>query len=173
MSAVLEVRASSLALIHESTACFRVSGDDLVPAEITRLLGVEPTWCHSKGDKHFGAGGREFPPYKTGLWALDTKWEIPGNLDRQTSELLARMTPDLSTWRRLSARFELDLYCGLMLALSNEALVLSPATLQALGERGIELQLEIYSPSEEPKPSAPCPCFSGDTYAECHGYRGT
>jgi hypothetical protein len=162
-----------LAALHESTAAFRVFGDDLVPVEITRLLGVEPTTCHSKGDKNVGENGREFAPYKSGLWLLDAGWEIPGNLDRQASDLLARMTPDLGTWHRLGARFGLDLCCGLGLALRNEGLALSPATLQALGERGIELQLDIYSPSEEPSPADPCPCFSGETYAECHGYRGT
>ncbi len=39
-----------MALAHETAAAIRINGDDLVPDEITRLLGATPTGSHAKGD---------------------------------------------------------------------------------------------------------------------------
>jgi len=43
-------------------------------------------------------------------------------------------------------RFEVDIFCGLFMGSSNEGLSLSPRTLSALGQCGIELGLDIYGP---------------------------
>lgn len=162
-----------MAGLHDLVVALRVFGDDLVPDEITRLLGADPTNSYSQGDEHVGGKGRVFAPRRTGAWIVGTEHQSPGDFDRLTADLLGRMTPDLSVWHGLSARFQLDLYCGLFLALTNEVSVLSAQTLKMLGDRGVELILEIYAPHEEPALDKPCPCYSGQAYKECHGYRGT
>jgi len=44
----------------------------------------------------------------------------------------------------------MDLFCGLFMKESSEGFSISPATLAMLGERGIELQFDIYAPINEP-----------------------
>lgn len=161
-----------MAGLHDTVTALRIHGDDVVPDEITRLLGTEPTKSHAKGDRNIGKAGREYAPWKSGIWLVSTEHQSPGDIDKQTSDLLGRMTSDLGIWRELASRFRLDLYCGLFLALDNEISVLSAQTLKALGDRGVELILEIYAPLQEPKQDQPCPCYSGKAYSDCHGYRG-
>ena len=76
----------------------------------------------------------------------------PRDLDSQIAELLAGMTDDLAVWQRLTSVYHADIFCGLFLEQENEGISLSPTTLQLLGERGIELALDIYAPDEDEKP---------------------
>lgn len=75
----------------------------------------------------------------------------PENLDGQIEEILGKLTDNLVVWSKISEQFEVDFFCGLFMGGSNEGLSLSPRTLAALGERGIELGLDIYAPDEETK----------------------
>ena len=43
----------------------------------------------------------------------------------------------------------MDLFCGLFMHESNEGAEISPASLTALGDRGVKLSLDIYSPTIE------------------------
>ena len=52
-------------------------------------------------------------------------------------------------WRALVARYDVDLFCGWFLENSNEGVSLSPSSLLALGERGIELDVDIYGLGED------------------------
>ena len=49
-------------------------GDDLNPDDISIILGVSPSGAHRKGDKRnppvSPTTGREYIPYKSGLWSL-------------------------------------------------------------------------------------------------------
>ncbi len=40
-----------MAKLHRSVASLRVSGEDLVPEEVTRLLGAEPTIAYARDDE--------------------------------------------------------------------------------------------------------------------------
>jgi hypothetical protein len=162
-----------MAVVRDTVAAIRINGDDLVPAEVTTLLGADPTGSHAKGDaKTFSPSGATYPPWRSGNWHLSSEHSESGDLDGQICDLLSRVTSDLAIWRQLKERFEVDMHCGLFMALPNEVCVLSAETLRALGDRGIKLFLELYDPSEEPARNQPCPCAGGDLYSECHGYRG-
>lgn len=122
-------------------------GDDLVPAEITRLLKMFPTAAYAKGDQWQRPDG--VAVRKSGMWRLhveDTEFE---NIDKQISELLRQTTSDLTVWRELSRRFRVDLFCGWFMSASNEGVGISPTTMVALGSRGIALSLDIYGPDGE------------------------
>src|SRR5262245_27330634 len=111
-----------MALVNRSSAALRVCGDDLIPDEITALLGCDPTRAHARGDRNIGNSGREYGPYKSGMWLLEATDEFPADLDKQIAQLIGRLSSDLQMWAELSARFEIDVYCGLFMALSNEGL---------------------------------------------------
>ncbi len=59
------------------------------------------------------------------------------------------LTNDLAVWKDLSARFNIDLFCGWFMGNSNEGAIVSATTLQRLGERGIELAVDIYAPEAD------------------------
>jgi Domain of unknown function (DUF4279) len=53
-------------------ATFRITGDTLVPAQITKFVGFAPTQAYAKGE-HYSAGKRSANLLgKTGLWYLST-----------------------------------------------------------------------------------------------------
>jgi len=132
-----------MAQLHRSVVTLRILGDDLDPAEISALLGGTPTASRRKGDvfKHRTA--------KFGLWRLSASDREPENLDAQIEEILDKLSPSLDVWRSIAARYKIDLFCGLFMHESNEGLYISPASLAALGQRGILLGLDIYSPTIE------------------------
>lgn len=133
--------------LERSVATLRVSGDDLRPEEITALLGASPTHAQIKGETLVSASGRERIA-RFGMWRLRAKDTEPEDLNAQVEELLAQLTPDLAVWRELSERYRIDLFCGLFMANGNDGVSIAPRILLALGERGIELELDIYSPTD-------------------------
>lgn len=148
-----------MAHLARSKASLRIFGDDLNPEEVTNLLGCIPTKAWHKGHIQTGTSGRGITR-KSGSWHLHAGDAEPENLDGQVSELLEKLTSNLAVWAGLSQRFELDLFCGWFVKESNEGVSISPATMLALAERGIELSLDIYGPDEpqsETEPAQPSP----------------
>lgn len=134
--------------LHRTKACLRIWGDELIPDEVSALLGAPPSKSHSKGDAlSIGLGRVRIA--KTGSWRLVAQDRDPGDLDAQIDELFAQLSDDPTAWTQLSSRFELDLFCGLFMANRNDGEGISSRNLRLLGERGIELILDIYDPSKE------------------------
>ena len=136
-----------MAHLARSAATLRIAGDDLVPEEISALLGAEPTHAQCRGQKLPSRSGERIA--KFGHWRLEAKDREPEDLNGQVKALLDQLTPDLEVWRTLSKRFEIDLFCGLFMNESNEGVGVSPSSLSLLGERGIELSLDIYAPTTD------------------------
>lgn len=134
-----------MAALESSRACLRIFGNDLVPDEISALLGTTPTKAQARGEVLRSDNGRERLA-KCGGWRLEASDTTPEDTDAQVWQLLSRLTNDLAVWRDISARYEVDLFCGWFMAGSNDGARLSPETLLALGERGIALSLDIYAP---------------------------
>ena len=80
------------------------------------------------------------------MWRLSATETVPENLDGQVGELLGQVTSDLSVWSDLATRFRVDLFCGWFMGSGNEGVAISPETLLALGQRCIQLSLDIYGP---------------------------
>jgi len=101
--------------LQQSTLALRIFGDDLIPEEVSALLGCEPTHAYRKGQV------RQTPSYiaKTGSWLLEAADAEPGDLEAQIAEVLGRVTQDLHVWRQLVQKFEVDLYCGAFLRERN------------------------------------------------------
>jgi len=134
-----------MAELHRSVATLRISGDDLDPAEITQLLGHTPTHAQRKGETLTSSSGQTRIA-GFGAWRLEATDRAPQNLNGQIAEVLDQLTPSLDVWRAIAAKYRIDLFCGLFMNVTNEGLELSPDSLRALGERGIELGLDIYAP---------------------------
>lgn len=129
--------------LARTVATLRVIGQDLDPGEITRLLGCRADRAYARGDT-IDADRRNQQTARHGLWMIHAAPREPGDLDGQIAELLARVTGDLDAWAAIRARHRIDLFCGLFMSDLNEGLVVSAASLVALGARGIELDLDVY-----------------------------
>ena len=138
-----------MAQIAESTASLRITGDELVPGEISKLLGCEPTQGERKGDRIVGPKTGHVRISKRGTWRLAAERCEPENFDAQVKQLLSKLSSDLAVWAALRAKYHLEIFSGLFMNESNEGFVISAETLQALGTRGIEIGFDIYSPTRE------------------------
>ncbi len=136
-----------MAQLERSVVCLRIMGDALVPDEITKLLGSHPTYSQINGETLVGKTGISRKA-TFGMWQMSIEDSEPENLDGQIEGILAKLTDDLDVWLRIGERYELDLFCGLFMGVNNEGLSISPRTLVAIGQRGIELDLDIYGPGD-------------------------
>lgn len=131
--------------LARTTVGLRIFGDDLDPAEITRLMGVQPTGCARRGDARRTASGRDAVA-RSGSWRLDAG--VPGDLGAQIGALLDRLPSDPSVWRELTRRYRCDVFCGLFMWDANEGTELPPEVLAMLGAPGLRLGLEIYGDAD-------------------------
>jgi hypothetical protein len=137
-----------MAQLQRSAATLRISGDDLQPAEITRLLGCDPSAAQTKGETIVGRDTGSARIVSTGMWRLFASKREPEDLDGQIAEILSKLTDDLNVWGSIAGTYRIDLFCGLFMGGSNEGLSLSPESMAALGLRHIELGLDIYGGDE-------------------------
>ncbi|WP_243358964.1 DUF4279 domain-containing protein [Fundidesulfovibrio terrae] len=156
-----------MAQLHRSAATLRIMGDELIPQSITKLLGCEPTSSHTKGQVVGTTSTGKEIVRKSGMWRLEATDCEPEDLNKQVAEILGKLPNDPGVWAQISKQFRMDLTCGFFMNESNEGVVISIETLLALGQRGIELDLDIYGPTQNINICCPCPCGSGQTYGEC------
>ncbi|ANM14051.1 MULTISPECIES: DUF4279 domain-containing protein [unclassified Rhizobium] len=132
-----------MADIYRTVASLSFVGDDLDPDEISRGLG-EPTKGARKGGILLTPGGTERVSH-TGIWLLQTEDAQPGNLDHQILALFSPLSENIDIWKDFAGRYRGRIFVGLFLSTSNEGLGISPQALSAIGVRGLELDLDVYS----------------------------
>jgi hypothetical protein len=138
-----------MAQLHKSVVTLRISGDDLIPEVITKLLGASPTFAQTKGDRIVGKKTGQARIAKFGMWQLCAADREPEDMDGQIHEILSQATDDLGVWQNIVAKYEVDLFCGLFMRFGNEGLTISAVSLEALGVRGIQLGLDIYEGDDD------------------------
>ncbi|HEY0683647.1 MAG TPA: DUF4279 domain-containing protein [Steroidobacter sp.] len=134
-----------MAVISRTVATLRISGEELDPEEVSALLGHPPDKAQRKGDEIVGRNTGTVRIARFGMWRLRAPDAEPGDLDAQVSHILGKLTDDLTVWKHIASRFQVDLFCGLFMDKEIEGLSMSPRSLLLLGERGIEIGLDIYS----------------------------
>ncbi len=138
-----------MGIVDHSIATLRFFGDDLVPEDVSALLGASPTVACVKGQEIIGRKTGSVRIAKTGSWRLSASDKEPEDLEAQVFEILDQLTQDLSVWASLSSRYQPDLFCGIFMGSSNDGLLLSSRASLALGQRGISLGLDIYDAGEK------------------------
>jgi hypothetical protein len=93
--------------VHDS-ASLRIFGQLGDPHKITRLLGVEPTHWHRRGDR-WPPRAR---PYEHDMWL----YEAPVPEDRPLTEHLEALwqtfRPHVQSLKKLKERLNVDIFCG-------------------------------------------------------------
>jgi hypothetical protein len=127
-----------------------LGGEDLDPAQISQILGVEPTRGHAKGDP---VAGTDRGVRRNGAWSRALK---PGDTDEwDVGEVIRTLLADFPApeeqWAQLPAGVSRRLRLGLELATANQGLSLAPDICAWLGQRGITVELDIYRADERPR----------------------
>ena len=119
----------------------RVTGNDLDPERITRMLGVPPTISARRGEE-IDIGGVPVVQ-RTGVWAYalpaSPEWELGDAIDT----LLERLPHDPALWESLASWANVAVICGLFIHDADRVADLAPDTLARLAERRLGLSLQI------------------------------
>ncbi len=132
-----------MATLARAAAALRIIGADLVPTEVSRLLGCESTTSYAKGDTLTSIGVTRVA--RVGMWLLQAEETEPADLDTQVAAILNHLNDDASVWEHLRAQFDVSLFCGWFMERGNEGTCIEPTTMSALGTRGIRLDIDMYS----------------------------
>lgn len=124
---------------------FRVMGSDLEPSEVSRLLGLQATESHKRGDARIGQSGRRYSDYSEGLWAWQPPVSETAPLAEHLNALVDVLGPKAALLQRLREwGLRMDIFVGLFGPDSRFGFVLSPELLHRLGDLGIAVDFDVY-----------------------------
>jgi uncharacterized protein DUF4279 len=132
--------------LQRASATLLILGDNLVPEEVTALLGIEPKLGVRKGEKFLTSRGSEAQA-PTGKWIFGGEYRSPPNLDEQIVQLLSALPSDATIWPPLTSRFDCCLSVGAYFNDWTGGITLEPATLGLLSERTLPIDFDMYAPN--------------------------
>jgi hypothetical protein len=135
----------------------RISREDLVPDDVTKLLGCTPDEAQQKGKPVLRKDGTVMRIAKSGAWQLILKPEDTDEWDCAEAMMLVlrRLPNGVGLWRRLTKKYKVDFFVGLSMPAKNKGFGLSPEVMKYLGDRGIEAGFDIYYDGKEDAEPAP------------------
>ena len=143
--------------IEWSRITLRISGDELYPKEVSRILGCEPNFSHRKGEPILRKDGTVARIAKTGRHHLYIASSETDEWDcgEAIMVLMSRLPSDVQVWRGLTRRFKADLFVALSMTSRNKGFSLTPEVMAYLGNRYIESGFDIYcNEAQKAEPSA-------------------
>ncbi|MFA0792285.1 DUF4279 domain-containing protein [Microbulbifer echini] len=124
-------------------------GDDLIPEEVTELLGVEPSQSYKMGDER--PRGSQY--YKTGGWLIKSG-EVPIGESREGEEKfeewLSELPDDKFAWSSLIEKFEIKARLVGYTDQWNADYTISPGALNESTKRGLPLMIDPFLSLDEP-----------------------
>lgn len=128
----------------ETTATFRLMGSTaLTSAEVTRRLGLQPTWAFEAGTP---VSTRSAAIRKDSLWLLDSspRIEAGAELGEQLHRLLAILEPvSAQLWALVDAGYEANWYCWIASHATEHAAELDRDTLRRILALPGDLWLDV------------------------------
>lgn len=132
--------------LKRATVSVLIDGDDLVPAEISTLLGANPRLGVRKDEVFLGSHGKHIKA-KTGKWKFGDDWVSPPDLDGQIAGVLALLTKDMSAWHEVTSRFHCYLSVGGYFNDWTGGITLQPITMKSLADRNLPIDFDLYAPA--------------------------
>lgn len=129
---------------------FRVTGDELEPSEISKILEMEPTISHKKGDANMGLSKKgkviNYAPHRTGLWSLESGLPETNSLEKHILWLVERLDPVKNRIGELAkGKYKIEFFCGYFFSNHTQAgIELSSITLERINGLGADLAICMY-----------------------------
>ena len=129
----------------------RIRSDDLIPDDVSKLMGCKPDRSQQKGKPVLREDGTVMRVARFGSWSLDLKPEDTDEWDCAEAMMLVlrRLPSAVGLWRRLVKRYKIDFFVGLSMPSKNKGFEISPAVMKYLGDRGIAAGFDIYYGDDE------------------------
>jgi len=124
-----------------------IHADDLVPDEVTSLLGVAPTRVQEKGKPWVTPNGKNVRMGKFGRWSLELEPSAAEENDvpEAAKLLLSRVSDDPAIWKALASYVKIRLSVAVSLESFNQGIWMDPALLRCLADREMQLDIDIYA----------------------------
>ena len=120
----------------------------LDPEQITSILKCLPTRSHIKGSRSIATPSGNIPIPRKSQWALSiNSKDFEGgeiDLEQGLKILLGKLPSDAKLWRSLTAKYDVDISCGLFLETSNRGFGLSPKASRMLSHRNLAIDFDVY-----------------------------
>jgi hypothetical protein len=92
--------------------------DDLSHDEISQMVGIQPTFARSKGEKK-NPGNPDSPLFKNNRWGIDSGIDQHSNFDDHMNALLDIIEPRLDILRSLCSKYYCEISCGMFVYFDN------------------------------------------------------
>lgn len=135
--------------LERASVTLLIDGDDLVPEEVTAMLGAEPEVSVRKGETFVSRGRPGLTvTASTGKWILGTGYCRPPSIDTQIMELLNRLAGDIEVWNDIHSRFNCYVTVGVYFDEDSwtGGIILEAETLRLLADRGLAIDFDMYAP---------------------------
>jgi hypothetical protein len=128
------------------SARFRIMGADLDPEAISSRLNFKPDQSHRRGDPNYGKSGRRYSDFSEGLWSVKSNLPDTDPLDDHLAFLIDKLRGRASVLNELQQQgYRTDVYVGAFgEETGNLGFSISNASLRALGDLGLKLELDVY-----------------------------
>jgi hypothetical protein len=134
--------------ISRSTISIRFYGKNLDPVFISAQLKGQPDAAAKTGEMIIQPNRRDRLARK-GCWRLEYGESDEMILEDKIELLLGKLTDDLAAWQAVKETVEVaDIFCGLFLDNWNEGFSLSASTMEKISGRGLEINFDVYSPTD-------------------------
>jgi Domain of unknown function (DUF4279) len=135
--------------LERASVTLLIDGDDLVPEEVTAMLGAEPEVGVRKGETFVSRGSPSLTvTASTGKWILGTGDRRPPSIDTQIMELLSGLAGDIKVWNEIHSRFNCYVTVGVYFDEDSwtGGIVLEADTLRLLADRRLAIDFDMYAP---------------------------
>ena len=130
--------------VDKTSITLAIYGDDLIPEEISQLLGCEAEYIR--------CGERRSPrasPYKRSAWLLNHKGDSPITAEEIIREILSKISADSGIWKELSSRYDVQVRIAIHMENWNKGFDLSAETVQQIADLGAKMVFDIYAYVDE------------------------
>jgi hypothetical protein len=130
--------------VEKTSITLAIYGDDLIPEEISQLLGYEA--------RHIQRGERRSSrasPYKKSAWLFNQKGEAPITAEEIIREILSKISADSGIWKELSSKYDIQVRIAIHMENWNKGFDLSAETIQQIAGLGAKMIFDIYAYVDE------------------------
>jgi len=124
----------------------KVKSEDIVPDEVSRFFGCEPDVSQQKDKPILRDDGTVKRVPKFGYWNMVISPEDTDEWDccEAAMALLDRLPTDIDSWLSVSSKYPVGIVFALSMDSSNKGFSFSNQFLKYVGDRGINLEFDIY-----------------------------